>query len=113
MHDVAVTLDEHQILHLHAAEIAHAPDVVARKVNKHDVLGAFLRIGEQFFFERQIFLGIFSATARSGNRADFHFAFFAADMNFRRCTDERRPRGLAKLPQECHRRGRSGCYTNR
>jgi len=46
MHDVAVTLHDHQILHLHAAEIAHAADVVAREIHEHDVFGAFLRVGE-------------------------------------------------------------------
>ena len=56
VHDVAVTLDDHQVLHLHAAEIADAPDVVARQVHEHDVLGAFLRVGEQFLFQRGVLL---------------------------------------------------------
>ena len=85
---MAVTLDGHQLLHLHAAEIAHAPDVVARKVHQHHMLGAFLRVGEQFLFQRGI-LGVgLPAAARSGNRADLHIAFLAADVDFRRGADE-------------------------
>ncbi len=88
MHDVAVSLDDHQVFYLHRTKIAHAADVVAREVHEHDVFGAFLRVGEQFFFERGIFVGIFSARTRAGDRADFNFAFLAAHMDFRRRADE-------------------------
>ncbi|NOS68835.1 MAG: hypothetical protein HOP33_02795, partial [Verrucomicrobia bacterium] len=33
---------DHQVAHLHAAEIAHAPDVVAREVHENDVMGTCL-----------------------------------------------------------------------
>ena len=90
MHDVAVTLHDHQIFHLHAAEIAHAADVVAREIHEHDVFGAFLRVGEQLLFERRIFVLIFAAPARAGNRTNFHFALLAADVQFRRRADQRK-----------------------
>src|SRR5262249_61127623 len=36
VHHVAVSLDDHEVAHLHAAEIADAPDIVAREVHEHD-----------------------------------------------------------------------------
>ena len=47
VHDVAVTLDVHQFRHAHRAEIRDPPDIVARKIDKHDVFGAFFGIGEE------------------------------------------------------------------
>ncbi len=39
VHDVAVALDEHEVLDLDGAEFADAADVVAAEVDEHDVLG--------------------------------------------------------------------------
>ena len=47
MHDVAVGLDLHQLVDVHAAVLAHAPEVVAPEVDEHHVLGALLLVGEQ------------------------------------------------------------------
>ncbi len=90
VHHVAVTLDDHQVLHLHAAEIAHAPDVVAREVHEHDVFGAFLRVGEQFLFQRGVFLRRLAAAARAGDGANLNLVVLAAHVNFRRRADERK-----------------------
>ena len=87
---MAVSLNDHKVFDLHTAEITHAADVVTREIHEHDVFGAFLRVGEQFFFERQIFRLGFAARTRARNRTDFHFAFLAADVQFRRCADERK-----------------------
>ncbi len=47
MHHVAVPLDEHQVLHLHRAELAHAADIVAAEIDQHDVLGDLFLIRAQ------------------------------------------------------------------
>ena len=48
MHDVAVALDEELVGDGDAADLGDAADVVAAEVEQHQVLGALLRIGEQF-----------------------------------------------------------------
>ena len=48
MHDVRVALDHHALGDLHAAGGGDAADVVAPEIDQHHVLGALLRIGEQF-----------------------------------------------------------------
>src|SRR5207248_7729376 len=48
MHDVAVTLDIHHLSYAHRAEIGDAANIVARKIDKHDVLSPLFWIGEEF-----------------------------------------------------------------
>ena len=48
MHDVAVTLDIHHLSYAHRAEIGDAANIIARKIDKHDVLGPLFWIGEEF-----------------------------------------------------------------
>ena len=44
VHHVRVPLERHQLLDLLGAELHDAADVVAREVDEHHVLGAFLRV---------------------------------------------------------------------
>src|SRR5581483_1240111 len=48
MHDVAVALDFHQLCYAHSAEVRNPANIVAREIDEHDVLGAFLGIGQKF-----------------------------------------------------------------
>src|SRR5258708_4869725 len=48
VHDMAVALDDHEVLHLHRTELANAPDVIARQIHEHDVFDPFFGIAEQF-----------------------------------------------------------------
>ena len=89
MHDVRVALGDHEIGQAHGVEFADAADVVAGEVDEHDVLGAFLRIGEQFRREPVVLLGRLAARTRARDGADLHLALLAADMQFRRRADER------------------------
>ena len=47
VHDMAVALDGTVGLDVHATGTSDAPEVVAREVDEHDVLGVLLRIGAQ------------------------------------------------------------------
>ena len=51
---VAVVLDLHQLRHLHAAEAAHAAEVVAAEVHEHEVLGPLLLVGQQLARDRVV-----------------------------------------------------------
>src|ERR1700677_1400437 len=88
VHDVAVTLDDHQFLDLHGAKIADAADVVSGEIDEHDVFGAFLGIGQQFAFQGLVFLGGLAAAPGAGDGANLDVAVFAADMGFRGGADE-------------------------
>ena len=52
VHHVAVVLEEELVGDLDAAERRDAADVVAAEVEQHQVLGAFLGVGEQLVAER-------------------------------------------------------------
>ena len=57
VHHVAVELDLHQLVDVHAAVLAHAPEVVAAEVHEHHVLGALLLVGEQLGGDPPVLLG--------------------------------------------------------
>ena len=44
---MTVALDLHELCYANGTEFCDAADVIPRKVHKHDVLGAFLRIRQQ------------------------------------------------------------------
>jgi hypothetical protein len=70
VHDLAVALDEELVGDLDRPDLGDAPDIVAAEVEQHQVLGAFLRIGEQFFLQRLVFVRGRAAPAGAGNGAD-------------------------------------------
>src|SRR6266436_10312722 len=47
VHDMAVALDLHELCYSNGAEFCHSTDVIACEIDKHDVLGALLRIRQQ------------------------------------------------------------------
>src|SRR5690606_33198636 len=67
VHDVAVALDHELFADPDAARLADAADVVAAEVDQHQVLGAFLGVGQQFGFQRAIFLDGPAARAGAGD----------------------------------------------
>ena len=51
---MAVALHFHATINAHGALLAHAANIIAPKINKHHMLGAFLFVREQFNFQRTI-----------------------------------------------------------
>ena len=88
VHDVRVALNDHEVVHFHAREFARAAHVVAREVHEHEVLGALLRIGEEFGGVRVVLGGSRAAFAGAGDRADFDFAVHGADVDLGAAADE-------------------------
>ena len=72
MHDVAVALDEELVGDLDRADLGDAADIVAAEIEQHQMLGALLRIGQQFVFQRLVLVRRRAARARAGDRADGH-----------------------------------------
>ncbi len=68
MHDVAVVLDLHQLVHTDRSVLADAAQVVAPEVDEHDVLGALLLVGQQLGGDAPVLLGRGPARAGAGDR---------------------------------------------
>ena len=83
MHHVAVALDEEALGHLDRADLRDAADIVAAEIEQHQMLGALLRIGQQFGRQRFV-LGRASCRAdgcrRSGRMT--HLAVAHAHQDF-------------------------------
>ena len=86
MHHVAVALNVHQAIHLHAAELAYPAHIVPAQVYQHHVLGALLLVVHHLVLERQIFCLGGSAGPRSSNGPVLHLALVHAHQQLRRGT---------------------------
>ena len=54
VHHVAIALHTECVRHLHRTDLRDAPDVVARQVDQHHMLGALLGVGHQLRFGRLV-----------------------------------------------------------
>ncbi len=70
MHDVAVALDGAEGLDADGAGVGDAAEVVACEIDQHDVLGGFLRVGEELAFEERVVGIVCAARARAGDGAE-------------------------------------------
>ena len=87
---VAVAGNFHQCRHLHAAGLAHPPQIIALQVDQHDVFGAFLGMRLQACAQRSVFHGIFASGMGAGNRPRFQAAAgVETDQPFGRRTHDR------------------------
>ena len=82
VHHVRVAFDDRVVGHLDGAGDADAAEVIAGEVDEHQVLGAFLRIGEQFDLELAVGGFVGAAGAGAGDRADLAEAAREADVYF-------------------------------
>ena len=88
MHDVRVALDHHFFADFDRAGFADAANVVAAKVDEHDVFGDFFGICQQFLFERFVFFRGFAAFACAGERAHGDGVALDAGEDFRGGADD-------------------------
>ena len=81
VHDVAVAFYFHDAWERDRAGLGDDADVVAAKVHEHDVLGAFLGVGEELALEACVVGGVLApaACACEGAVGDFEAAGGAAD----------------------------------
>ena len=70
MHHVRIAFDEKTVRHTHASGFGDPADIVAAKVEQHEMLGAFLRIGDQFLGEFRVFFAGCAPRPRPGDRAN-------------------------------------------
>ena len=82
MHDVRVALDGEALGDLHAATRGDAADIVAAKVEQHQVFGALLWVRDQALGVGLIRLGCGAARKGSGDRANGDDAVAHADEDF-------------------------------
>ena len=84
VHDMGIALDRHQLRGVHGAIFADAAQVIARQIDQHDVLGAFLRIGEELAFKHQIGGRVKAARPCAGDRAEQRLPPLQADVHLGR-----------------------------
>ena len=81
--DVAEALDLGEAADLDAARASNAAKVVARQVDEHHVLGAFLSVGDKFPGESRVGSGSCAARSRPGNWVRQHPVALYAQEEFR------------------------------
>ena len=88
VHDMAVALDREFLRHLDRTHLRDPPDIVAAEIEQHQMLGAFLLVGQKLRREALV-LGLrLAAPACSGDRPDGDFAVAHAHQDFRARTDD-------------------------
>ncbi len=76
-----------------------AADIVAPEIEQHQVLGAFLGIGEQAFLVGGVLVLGLAARAGAGDRADRHFAVAHADEDLGARADHREARQVEEIEE--------------
>src|SRR5436309_15629912 len=90
VHHMAVTLDPHEFRHTHGAEFGNPADIISRKINEHDVLGAFLRIGEKLTVVGVILRRRHAPNACPRNRSDLDGVGNEAHVHLWRASKKRK-----------------------
>ncbi|KIU01577.1 hypothetical protein QU38_00915, partial [Staphylococcus aureus] len=92
VHHMAVELDRVAVGDPHAPGVRDAADIVTAQIEQHQMLGAFLGIGEQAGAVLFVFRRGLAARAGAGDRADRHFAVAHADEDLRARSRQREAR---------------------
>jgi len=74
MEHVGVPLHDHEIGNPHAAESCHPPNVVPSEIDEHEMLGAFLLVGQQLARQPRVRFSASTARPRPGDRPHRHAA---------------------------------------
>ena len=69
VHHMRILFDSHFVGDLDRANARHPADVVAPKINQHQVFGQLLRVGQQLDRQCRVLLVVFTAPASAGDRA--------------------------------------------
>jgi hypothetical protein len=69
MDHVRIRLQSHEVVHRHRPRKAHAPEIIARQIHQHDVLGALLVAQQQLQPLEGVLIGGDPAWAGAGNGA--------------------------------------------
>ena len=88
MHDMRIALDDHFLGQPDAADAADPPRVVTSQIDQHQMLGQFLGVGQQVFFQRQILGLVPAARTGAGDRAHGDHAIFQAHQDLGRRPDD-------------------------
>ena len=83
MHDVAVTLDIHHLSYVHGTEIGDAANIIAREIDKHDVLSSLFWIGEEFGGVALVLGDSRATAARSCDRTNLNHIADEPDVHLR------------------------------
>ena len=90
VHHVGVALHIHQVLHFNRSIFAHPAQIVAAKIDQHDVLGAFLFVVAHLLFEAQVFGLVAPARMRACDGPIFQLAASHTHQHFGRRAEDLR-----------------------
>ena len=93
---MAVALDGHEVGDFDRAVFRYAADIVAGKIDEHEVLRALFGIGHEVVGIGVVLFDGRSSAAGAGDGADFHEVAGEAHMDFGRTADERVSAGTAE-----------------
>ena len=101
MHDMGIAFDHELFDHLDRTRFGDPADVVAAKIQQHQVLGPLLWIAQQFLGQGFIFLRRGAARAGAGQWPQGDHVVTQAHQNFRAGADNRK---IAEIEAEQKRR---------
>ena len=84
MHNMGVTLHDHQIRNLNRSDFRHPSEVVAPQIDQHQVFGSFFLIGKKFVGQRAVLLLDFTSGPGTGDGAQGGDTAFQTYHDFRR-----------------------------
>ena len=90
MHDVRVTFDEHEIFDTNGSVLGDSPQIIAAKIDEHDVFRSLFLIVAELFCIFFVFCFRSAARQRPRNRTVLELAVTHANQHFGRRTDDRR-----------------------
>jgi hypothetical protein len=68
MHDVAVSLDLHELVNRHTSCLRNAANVIPTEVNEHDMFAPFLLVRQEVSLKGRVLCGSRATLARPGER---------------------------------------------
>ena len=98
---MAEPFDDEAFRHLHRTHRRNAAHIVPPEVHEHQMLRPFLRIGQQFGFQRLILLMRGTAPPRAGQRPDRHDTVAQPHQNLRRGSDDGEPAEIQEEQERC------------
>ena len=82
MHHMGVVLDSKLLCNLNGSDFRDAADIIATQIEQHQMLRAFLRIGEKVLGQSLVFCSILAPRPSAGDRPNRDCVVAEPDQDF-------------------------------